>query len=91
MASPNHRVIVDSSILAQAMARRPVTSEFCDHFFVQLHQGKILPLDPYSQMRGGTQVRLPGPYAVSFSMKRLGEIVHVPTRWFGTESPQTAV
>src|SRR5207237_921117 len=42
MASPNHRIIVDPSILAQATARRQVTSEFSDDLLVQLHPGQHL-------------------------------------------------
>jgi hypothetical protein len=91
MASPNHRIIVDPSILAQATARRQVTSEFSDDLFVQLRHRKFLPLHPYTQMRGRTQVCLRRPHTVAFCMKRLGEIVHVPTRWFDTESPQGVV
>jgi hypothetical protein len=91
MARSNHCIVVDASILAQAMARRQVTSEFSDHFFVQLHHRHALSLDPYPQMRGRTQVCLPGPYAVAACMKHFGETVHVPTRWFGTESLQGLV
>src|SRR5207248_6731068 len=60
MASPNHRIIVDPSILAQATARRQVTSEFSDDLFVQLHHRKALPLHPYPQMCGRAQVCLRG-------------------------------
>src|SRR2546429_5216414 len=88
MASPNHRIIVDPSILAQATARRQVTSEFSDDLVIQLHHRKALLLHPYPQMCSRTQVCLCGPHTVAFCMKRFGEIVHVPTRWFGTESPQ---
>src|SRR5436309_7198824 len=91
MASPNHRIIVDPSILAQATARRQVTSEFSDDLVIQLHHRKALLLHPYPQMCSRTQVCLCGPHTVAFCMKRFGEIVHVPTRWFGTESPQGAV
>src|SRR5205809_4676025 len=91
MASPNHRIMVNASILAQATTRRQVTSEFSDDLFVQLHHRKALPLHPYPQMCGRTQVCLRGPHTVAFCMKRLGEIVHVPTRWFSTESPQGVV
>src|SRR5207249_6835505 len=91
MASPNHRIIVDPSILAQATARRQVTSEFSDDLFVQLHHRKALPLHPYPQMCGRAQVCLRGPHTVTFCMKSLGEIIHVSTRWFSTESVQGAV
>src|SRR5207249_4376909 len=91
MASPNHRIIVDPSILADAMARRSVMSEFCDDLFVQLHHRKALLRQPYPQMRSRTQVCLPSPYAVPFCMKHLGKIVHVAARWFGTESLQGVV
>jgi hypothetical protein len=68
-----------------------MTSELSDDVFVQLHHRKASPHHPSPQMRGRTQVCLRGPYAVTFCMKRLGEIVHVPTCWFGTESPQGVV
>src|SRR2546429_496667 len=80
MASPNHRIIVDPSILAQATARRQVTSEFSDDLVIQLHHRKALLLHPYPQMCSRTQVCLCGPHTVAFCMKRFGEIVHVPTR-----------
>jgi hypothetical protein len=89
--SPNHGIIVDPLILAQAAAQRQVTSELSDEFFVQLCRRKALPLDPYSQMRGGTQVCLPSPYSIALCMKRLGEIVHVPAGWLGSESPQCVI
>src|ERR1700730_6915319 len=91
MASPNHHIIVNTSILAQATTRRQVTSEFSDDLFVQLHHRKALPLRPYPQMCGRTQVCLRGPHTVTFCTKRLGEIVHEPTGWFGTESVQGVV
>src|SRR2546430_9216221 len=84
-------IFVDPSILAQATARRQVTSEFSDDLVIQLHHRKALLLHPYPQMCSRTQVCLCGPHTVAFCMKRFGEIVHVPTRWFGTESPQGVV
>src|SRR5204863_9357612 len=68
-----------------------MTSEFCDHFLVQLRHKKTSPLDPGPQMRGCTQVSLSGPYAVTFYVKILREIVHVLTCRFGMESLQRAV
>src|SRR4029077_7674606 len=62
-----------------------------DDLFVQLHHRKALPLHPYPQMCGRTQVCLRGPHTVTFCMKSLGEIVHVSTRWFGAESVQGVV
>src|SRR2546429_1902994 len=69
MASPNHRIIVDPSILAQATARRQVTSEFSDDLVIQLHHRKALLLHPYPQMCSRTQVCLCGPHTVAFCMR----------------------